>query len=139
VSPHQVVLADGRAYLEGYCHLAGALRTFRLDRVIAVSAAVGAAQEPTLASAQDIGSSAVLAVASGSAWIVDVLGGQIVGREDDGRIQVRVDFADRRWLVRLVLSRAGQIEVLEPASVREDVLVAAARALMVYVDVQSFP
>jgi len=139
VSPHQVVLADGRAYLEGYCHLAGALRTFRLDRVIAVSTASGATEEPIPAAAHEVGSSAVLAVASGSAWIVDVLGGQIVGREDDGRIQVRVEYADRRWLVRLVLSRAGQVEVLEPASVRESVSDAAARALMVYVDVQSFP
>jgi proteasome accessory factor C len=132
VSPHQVVLADGRAYLEGYCHLAGALRTFRLDRMIAVSAATGAAEEAIVPSFQEIGSSALLAVAPGSAWIVDVLGGQIVGTEADGRIQVRVEYADRRWLIRLVLSRAGQVEVLEPASVRQEVSDAAERALRAY-------
>lgn len=133
VSPRQVVLSDGRAYLEGLCHVAGALRTFRLDRIIRVSAASGAPlEEPGVEIAHTASSTALLAVAPGSAWIVDVLEGTVLGAEPDGRQRVAIEYADPRWLTRLVLSRAGQIEVLEPASLRTNVTDAAAEALRAY-------
>jgi predicted DNA-binding transcriptional regulator YafY len=56
----------------------------------------------------------------------------VLGLEPDGRSRVRLEFADSRWLVRLVLSRGGQIEVLEPASLRTDVTDAATSALRAY-------
>ncbi len=134
VSPEQIVLADGRAYLEAYCHLAGAKRTFRIDRIMQVSAAVGDTHEAEAAATASSTSAAVLAVAGGSAWIIDVLGAEPLGLTEDGRQQVRLEYADPRWLVRLVLSRGGQVEVLEPASLRAGVTDAAAAALRAYAE-----
>jgi predicted DNA-binding transcriptional regulator YafY len=132
VSPRQVVLADGRAYLEAYCHLAEAQRTFRLDRIMSVTAALGSRQETEIATPAVAPESALLSVSTGSSWLVDVLGAEVVGAEPDGRKKVRLEYADPRWLVRLVLSRGGQVEVLEPGSVRSDVADAAAAALKAY-------
>jgi len=138
VSPRQVVLADGRAYLEAYCHLAGAQRTFRLDRIMKVSAASGSQEPPEpLSDARSTpvtASTALLAVSPESAWLVDVLSAEPLGGLPDGRQSVRLAYADDRWLVRLVLSRGGGIEVLEPASVRQDVAGAAAVALRAYAE-----
>ena len=36
VDPLRVFVLEGYAYLEAWCHLAGGLRTFRLDRIAAV-------------------------------------------------------------------------------------------------------
>lgn len=138
ISPQQVVLADGRAYLEAYCHLAGALRTFRLDRIMKISAASGSRDIPEIAPDLSAASAAILAVEAGSSWLIDVLGAQALGTDRDGRQRVRLEYADPRWLVRLVLSRGGQIEILEPASVRIDVTDAAASALRAYAEHQSF-
>ena len=135
VSPRQVVLADGRAYLEAFCSLAGAQRTFRMDRIMDVRAATGAALDPDPVVVHQAPSTALLAVEPGSAWIIDVLGAEIVGEATGNRVLVRLDFADPRWLIRLALSRAGQIEVLEPASARAGVADAAAAALRAYAEV----
>ena len=133
ISPRQVVLADGRTYLEAFCVSAGAQRTFRMDRIMKVTAASGPRELSDEESPQTAASSsAVLALADTSAWLIDVLGAEVLGDETDGRTRVRLEFADPRWLVRLVLSRSGQIEVLEPASLRSDVTDAAARALRAY-------
>jgi proteasome accessory factor C len=132
ISPRQVVLADGRAYLEAFCVTAGAQRTFRMDRIMKVTAASGPRELPDEASPQTASSSSVLALADTSAWLIDVLGAEVLGNETDGRTRVRLEFADPRWLVRLVLSRGGQIEVLDPASLRSDVTDAAASALRAY-------
>jgi predicted DNA-binding transcriptional regulator YafY len=135
ITPHQVVLADGRAYLEAFCFLAGAHRTFRMDRILRVSAAPGLTLEPEEAPAPaptHSEATALVAVESGSAWIIDVLGAEVSGTTPDGRIAARLAYADPRWLVRLALSRGGQIEILQPESVRTDVTDAAAAALRAY-------
>lgn len=132
VTPRQVVLADGVAYLEGYCHRAGAQRTFRLDRILKVTPATGRSEESEVLPQAPDASVAIVAVSPDAAWIVDVLGGRAIGRDADGRHRVEIEFADPRWLTRLVLSRAGQIEVLEPPSLRTVVTDAAASALRAY-------
>lgn len=135
ISPRQVVLADGRAYLEAYCTLAGAHRTFRMDRILRVSAATGASHEQEEVPLPRTGgttATALVAVETGSAWIIDVLGAEVTGTAPDGRITARLEYADPRWLVRLVLSRGGQIEILEPESMRTDVTDAAVAALRAY-------
>jgi proteasome accessory factor C len=132
ISPSQVVLADGRAYLEAFCVSAGAQRTFRMDRIMKVTAASGPREMPEADDSPAASSSAVLALTDGSAWLIDVLGAEVLGTEPDGRARVRLEFADPRWLIRLVLSRGGQIEVLEPASLRSHVTDAAAEALRAY-------
>ncbi len=134
ISPDQVMLVDGRAYLEAFCHRAGAQRTFRLDRLMSVSAASGPREVPEAVPPSRTPAVATLAVEAKSAWVVDVLGAEPVGLTADGRQKVRLEFSDPRWLVRFVLSRAGEVEVLEPASVRTDVTDAAEAALRAYAE-----
>jgi proteasome accessory factor C len=132
VRPVQVVLADGRAYLEAYCSTAGAQRTFRMDRIMRVRAASGSSEVTDSAATSTPQGSAILAVSRESAWIIDVLGGEFLGLEADGRQRIRLGYADPRWLVRLVLSQGGRIEVLEPLAVRSNVTDAARAALRAY-------
>ena len=40
IEPAQLWSAEGRWYVSGYCHLAAAVRTFRVDRIAAVEATV---------------------------------------------------------------------------------------------------
>lgn len=137
ITPRRIVLADGRAYLEAFCWLAGAERTFRMDRLVRVSAARGPAEDSDPDPGESSGRPAdtlvaTLAVSPGSAWLIDVLGAIPLETDDQGRTRVTLEYADPRWLVRLVLSRAGQVEILEPPSMRTLVTDAAVAALRAY-------
>jgi proteasome accessory factor C len=134
VRPQQVVLTDGRAYLEAYCYLAGSARTFRLDRIMKVTAATGPSETTEAVLAESTADCAVLSVDRGSAWIIDVLGAELQAGVNTGLLTVRLQYSDPRWLVRLVLSRGGELEVLEPLWLRAEVADAAAAALRAYAE-----
>lgn len=134
VEPRRMFNVDGIAYLDAYCHRAGARRTFRLDRILAAEPTT---VEPTAfadASAADQGSEGgsddprvevVLELAPSARWIIDVHGATSLS-EDPCRVRLRAHSAE--WVVRLVLSLRGAAVVQEPPALRSAVLEAARRA-----------
>lgn len=143
VDPLRVVHDAGRDYIEGWCHRAEAVRLFRLDRVVTAQILdVAAAPRPMPrhdasgrgsggqipASADDV--LVVLRLQRAASWVaehypVDELGEEPLG----GGRDVRLRAADAERVVRLVLSLAGEAEVLEPPAVRAAVLAVAEAAL----------
>ena len=136
VEPAEVVRHAGRSYLAAWCRDAGAQRTFRLDRVRSLEVLDEAfADDPGRTATQDVepaqGVKVRLRVAPRSRWLLETLGdGAPV--EPDGFQEATAVVADPSWLIRMVLSQAGGVEVLEPPEVREQVRASAraARARM---------
>ncbi|HEU0041147.1 MAG TPA: WYL domain-containing protein, partial [Jiangellaceae bacterium] len=54
VDPMRLVVADGRLYLEGWCHRARAVRLFRLDRVVGIELLDVLAEVPPTARPRDL-------------------------------------------------------------------------------------
>ncbi len=140
VDPLRIVSLDGRVYLEGWCHRAEAMRTFRLDRIVAADVLADAAEVPADAVPLDLGAgvlrpqggSVTLVLGNGVRWIAEEFPVDSVTEQDDGRLRVVLPVADERWLVRLLLRNGSQVEVLDRPEIAERVRSEAAEALAAY-------
>lgn len=138
VRPYRLVHAEGSWYLLGHCEEAGAVRAFRLDRVLAVETdeerfevpphfdpAVhfdGDASRVLDATAHD--RALVRYSARIARWLAEREEGEWL---EDGSFAVHRPVADPEWLVRHVLQYAGEAEVIDPPELRALVASAARR------------
>lgn len=136
VEPLQLFADRGVWYLSAWCRSAGALRTFRLDRVLSVQAtgepvtrtAARAASAKRARPGRGGGVSAFdsrglplarLRFAQSEPFVErEWPGGRVLAAEDSGETIAEVPFAGTAWIARRVLARLGAVEVLEPADLR---------------------
>ncbi|MBI1350857.1 MAG: WYL domain-containing protein [Actinomycetales bacterium] len=136
ILPLRLLVVDGIGYLEAECRSAGALRTFRLDRVL--GAELGAPAAPiTEGESQPRppreATRAVLRLEPAARWIIDVHGADVRMADDGtGTAIVELPLLSLEWGVRLVLSLAGAATVVEPPELAHEVARAAADALASY-------
>ena len=140
VDPYGLVYLSGRWYAAGYCHLRGGLRTFRLDRVLAVEPRTEAFTRPpdfdSLAYVQR-----ALATMPGT-WRVEVLldtsleeaqrviPPQVATLESTPAGVVFRDYAeDLDWIARLLVGLGCPFVVREPPELRQTLARLAARVL----------
>lgn len=140
VDPLRIVSLDGRVYLEGWCHRAEAMRTFRLDRIVAAEVLGEASEVPADAVPLDLGAGVLrpqggavtLVLGNGVRWIAEEFPVDSVTELADGRLQVVLPVADERWLVRLLLRSGPEVEVVDRPEIAERVRAEAAGALAAY-------
>jgi predicted DNA-binding transcriptional regulator YafY len=143
IDPYHLTYFNGGFYLIGYCHVRRAVRIFAVERIRAI-APLGETFTPP----SDFDAGAYLASAWGlvrgervrvrARFTVAVAPyireriwhpTQTIRELGDGRIELALDVADtvevRRWL----LGFGGDVEVLEPASLREAIVREAERVL----------
>ncbi len=136
VAPLRLLVVDGVGYLEADCRAAGALRTFRLDRILA--AELGGPvppdqREEPASAAPEAPQVVTLELAPEARWLIDVHRAS-VRKTDDGSGLVTVDLPVRSldWAVRLVLSQGGAATVVAPPELAAAVATSAAEALASY-------
>jgi len=127
VDPMRVLSVDGRWYLEAWCHRAGDVRLFRLDRIEALDVLDADGTPPSHAVPREIGpgvfrpgnSDTVITLQASpeAAWIAEQFPVESVEQTEDGTLLVQVSAADPRWVVRLVWRLGGAVRVLEPGYV----------------------
>ncbi|HTZ07996.1 MAG TPA: WYL domain-containing protein [Acidimicrobiales bacterium] len=126
VDPVAVAAIEGRWYLDGWCHNAGGMRRFRVDRV----SAVRPTGEPVTDHPPDGGAAgdgapaafvpgpeatvARLAVDADGAWVLDALPVTASTPGADGRTVVTLGVASTVWFERLLLRLGPHAEVLDP-------------------------
>ncbi len=123
VDPVKVHIADGQWYLQGWCHLREAMRTFHLDRVSELELTdipITHAGEPAGGWFQSGEGDMVVRIRFDEA--VGPLLGDYLDRASlqtaDGVTVATMRVADEYSLRRLVAKRGGEVEVLEPAAAR---------------------
>jgi len=141
VDPLRLFEADGRDYLEAWCRQAEGLRVFRLDRIEDATLLDEPAAVPEGVQPRDIAEGvyqpasehllAMLRVGPAYAWVADYYVAEDVV-EDGAALRVSLRVADPAWVRTLVLGSAGQIEVLSPEWLAEDLRAEATRALAAY-------
>ncbi|MDO9380066.1 MAG: YafY family protein [Nocardioidaceae bacterium] len=141
VDPLRVLTAEGRTYLEGWCHRAEDLRLFRLDRVVGLDVLDVPADEHPDVPGRDLsqgvyrphgeGPYAVLDLSPNAHWICEYY--PVEDRQDrpDGVVRVTLR-GDEEWLRRFVLRQTGTVRVVEPAALADDVRSRARLALGAY-------
>jgi predicted DNA-binding transcriptional regulator YafY len=138
VDPMRLVSVDGRWYLEGWCHLAEAVRLFRLDRMVDASLGADAAPLPSEAVPRDLAEglfrpreedlTVVLELEPAARWVADYYpveqateleppeAGASAGA-GSGALRVELRTPDPGWVVRLALRLGGRGRVVSPPSV----------------------
>ncbi len=118
VDPLRLLVTDGHAYLEAYCHLAGAVRHFRIDRIDEVKLLDEPAQRTLWVDSEipdrifhpDPQRPPVTLVLAGSArWVAEYYPMEEITELTDpsGAVRVRMRANSDEWLTRLVLSLGG--------------------------------
>ncbi|HEU5034750.1 MAG TPA: WYL domain-containing protein, partial [Mycobacteriales bacterium] len=142
VDPIRMFTSDGVPYLVGWCRLVDAVRTFRLDRVLALDVLDLPAEVP--APAQPAGGDVALftpseedqlvslELAPAARWVADYYPCESVRGGPGDTLVVELRGRDEAWLRRLVLGLAGHVRVVDPPDLAASVQAAAAAALAGY-------
>jgi len=133
ITPMRVLVGPGFTYVEAWCDLAEAVRTFRLDRIIACSLG-GASKPPTVGAPEDqppAQTRVELALQPPAAWVIETHGAKLLG-EAGGVRSIELLVSDLEWAARLVLSLGGQARAISPAALVDRVLALAQEALAGY-------
>lgn len=128
VEPISLLSDRGAWYLEAFCRDAGALRTFRVDRIREARVLDEKVPKRELSAVGAAFVSSGLPVArvrfesgepvSDREWP----GLTVISREADGAVTVEVPYSGTAWIARQIVAQLGRAEVLEPAEVREAVV-----------------
>ena len=139
VDPMRLLTIDGHSYLEGWCLTAGAVRTFRLDRIEDIRILDEPTQIPQDIEGVDLstglrpdGPTVTLACAPEAAWIADEYPHDSVEETQDGRLLVTLPVADDRWLERLLLRMGPSVTVTDRPDIETKINQAASAALARY-------
>jgi predicted DNA-binding transcriptional regulator YafY len=141
IDPTQVVTVDGHWYLDAYCHRAGDMRRFRVDRIRAVAPTdnEGVATSHELRPAEDTflpGPGAVevhLRLGRGGQWVAESVPLRAIGRSPDGAVtDVVLAVAGMAWFERLLLQLGTEAQVLDPPDLTDLGARAARRVLRLY-------
>jgi proteasome accessory factor C len=131
VEPQRILSTDGRHLLIGYCRLAEAERSFRIDRIVDIEVAEPFTSTPyPVADAEPM--QALCLLDPEARWVADVHADGVIEEHDDGRWAVRLTVYSPAWLVALMLSLRGSAEVVDPPDLRRMVADAANDALASY-------
>lgn len=141
VDPMRAVTVDGVGYLEGWCHSSEAVRTFRLDRVVAAEVLdTPSAPPPEAALPADSGTFhpspddvvVTLELAPRARWVSEYYPCESVQELPGGTVRVVLRTADPRLVRRLVLRLGGAATVVQPAGLADEVAADATAALTAY-------
>jgi proteasome accessory factor C len=142
VDPMRLVMVDGRSYLEGWCRRAGAVRLFRLDRMLSVTVLDVPAQVPPEAEPRDVDqglfrpspadAQIVVELNTAGRWVAEYYPCEQVEELPDGRLRVSLRTPDTQWVRRLALRLGGDGRVIAPAEVVEQIGQDAEAALAQY-------
>jgi proteasome accessory factor C len=136
VDPYLVHAEDGSLYVLGHCHLAGAERRFRVDRIAAATLLDDTFEPPdTTAPAgvfqPDADDPRVeLELDASAAWVAEVYPVEHVEVRPDGTLRVRLAVAAHAWFERLLVGLGPQVRVIDaPTSLADAGRRASARIL----------
>jgi proteasome accessory factor C len=137
VDPAKVHIANGEWYLQGWCHLREAMRTFHLDRVgdVALTDIPAAHGDDPVPGLFEPGENDVVARIRYPVALAPLLGeyldrARVSAAGDTAVASLRV--ADEQSLKRLAARRGGAVEILEPEAARAAALAWARAGLAQY-------
>ncbi|HQV91741.1 MAG TPA: WYL domain-containing protein [Phycicoccus sp.] len=142
VDPIRVLNMDDRWYLEGWCHRAAGMRTFRMDRIEDLEVTDADGTPPAEARARDLDQglfqagvddqTVTVRLGRGARWVADYYPVESSEAIEDGGRRITLRTGDTEWLVRLALRLGGECVIESPESLRSQVSDSARSALTAY-------
>lgn len=119
IDPYRVHTEQGRWYVVGHDHLRGAVRLFRVDRILEADVLDETFRPPAALPALELFEAGaddprvVLDVAPEAGWVVESYAVDEVETAPDGRLRVTLPVSGRPWLARVLLQLGPRARVLE--------------------------
>ncbi len=142
VDPLQILVVDGRPYLEAWCRRADSLRVFHTGRIQEVEVLGEPAAPPQNLPARDLSQGlfqpgtddlvVTLGLQPSAAWVADYYLCDTVEEAGDGSLIVTLRTGTTAWVRRLAMSLGTGGQLLGPAELVEQVQLEAQRALAAY-------
>ncbi len=142
VDPMRVLNTGDRWYLEGWCHRAEGVRLFRLDRVVALEVLDADGTPPPDAVGRDVDERlftpspedvvVTVDLEPSARWVATYYPVEHVVELGGGRLRVTLRAASADWVPRLALRLGGELRVVTPSDLAEQVQRRAADALSAY-------
>jgi proteasome accessory factor C len=139
IDPMRLLIVEGRGYLEAWCRRADAVRLFRLDRIDQVTELDEPAAPPPHAQPTDVSDGlfqprpdqlvATIVLEPDARWVAEYYPVEDVEELHGGRLRVRMRYADRSWMVRLLLGLGGEVRVEAPMELADQLRARAREAL----------
>lgn len=137
VDPYRVMARDGHWHLQAWCHRAGGIRTFRVDRIAtAVPTGEGFEAPDPLPPAAGYEAGAddprvVVELAPDAAWVIEHFPADAVDQRPDGSSRVTLPVSGRPWLERLLVRLGPSAEVVDqPPELPGDIAAGAATRIL---------
>lgn len=126
--PHTVTVDGGATYVSAWCELAGAMRTFRADRILRWRPGAAGVQ-PAPVSTQSPGPSpVVIELDEKAVWFAEVHGCRAGARPGE----YVLDVFDQEWVVRAVMALGGAARIVSPDETVQHLRQLASAALLKY-------
>jgi proteasome accessory factor C len=138
VDPYSAFASEGHWYLDGFCHLAGDVRLFRIDRVQSARLSGEEFEAPTATAQGRVfapGPEArhvKLSIPRSARWVVEAYPTLDVQERSDGGLLVTLAVSGTPWLERLMLRLGPEAEVIDPPDLVDTGRGAAERILAAY-------
>ena len=142
VDPMRVLNTGERWYLEGWCHRAEAVRLFRLDRIVGIEVLDADGTPPPEAVRRDADERlftpspedvvVTVDLEPAARWVATYYPVEHVTELGNGRLRVTLRAASADWVPRLALRLGGDLRVVTPPALAEEVRSRAAAALAAY-------
>jgi proteasome accessory factor C len=138
VDPYSAFASEGHWYLDGFCHLVGDVRLFRIDRIQSAQVAgegfdVPAGRVPGRVFAPGPEARPVrLSIPASARWVVEAYPTLDVEERADGGLVVTLAVSGAAWLERLLLRLGPEAEVIDPPDLVDAGRRAAERILAAY-------
>lgn len=131
ITPLRLFNADGADYVEAWCHVAEANRTFRLDRVLRCTITGPSAETHDLeAPTPTTYKQARVRVPLAARHVLESAPAQVIAETDV--VDAVVEYADERWLTQWVVAAGGGVEIVDPSGPQQAARDRAAAALLAY-------
>jgi proteasome accessory factor C len=129
--PRSVSVESGVTYVSAWCDLAGAMRTFRIDRILGWEPSATAPRPQVDGESPEVRATVpvTLDLAERVAWFGEVHGGRPGGAPG----HVVIDVYDVDWVARAVLALGGDARIVDPPAAVERLVALTAAALARYV------
>lgn len=118
IDPWRVQAVSGFWYVEGWCHLAQAVRSFRVDRIESLTALSDRfdppPERPELVPFRPDASTprVTLELETSAAWVASQYPSDEVVHLDDGRLRVTIAVAEKAWLERLMIRLGPEARIV---------------------------
>lgn len=142
VDPLRIVGSEGHWYLEGWCHRAHDMRTFRVDRIETAEVLSLDGTPPEQARPRDLDAGifqaspgdelVTLRLSPAARWVGDYYPVESCTDLPEGGRRIVLATGDTRWLVRLIVRLGGQAVIESPPELAAQVADSARQGLAQY-------